>query len=142
TRRPDGALRFFASALLVLTLIQLGLGAAARHFEHVAFIHSHAGFALFVLIAGLMTAFRAIGKHKDERILRKLGHGTLHTLVLQVLLGVASLVLVLVNRTSDPPSEVIVTTAHQLVGAMLLGMAVLMFAWTRKLVAPGRLNAM
>ncbi len=133
SERRDGTLRFFSAAGFVLILIQLALGAAARHFEHPAFIHSHAGFSLFVLIAVGLAAFRTIAKHKDEPVLRKLGHATLHSLILQVLLGVGALVVVLVNRTSDPPVEVIVTTAHQGIGALLLASVTLLMMWTRRL---------
>lgn len=130
---PDPALRFFSAAFLGLALVQLALGAAARHFEHVAFLHSHAGFALFVLIAGMLAAFRAIARHRDEPILRRLGHAALHGLVLQLALGIAALVLVLLNRESDPPIEIIITTAHQALGAIVLGSATLLALWSRRL---------
>lgn len=136
--RSDSSLRLFSAIAMVLLIVQLAIGAGYRHFEHIAFLHSHLTMAVLVIVAAGLAAFRAIGKHADEPLLRRLGHATLHSMILQVLLGLGALALVLINKESDPPLEVAVTTAHQALGAVLLASGVLLFAWTRRLVGPGR----
>ena len=52
-------------------------------------------------------------------------------------LGVAALVLILMRENQAiPASEVIVTTMHQALGALLLAVAAMLAAWSLRLVAP------
>lgn len=129
----DNALRFFTSALLVTVVLQLGLGAASRHFQHLHALYSHAGFAVFVIVAAVLVAFRAM-KHRDQPPLKRLGHGVLHTVLLQTGLGLAALFLVLPydGRGKDGAAFVL-ATLHQANGAALLGLSAAMWAWTRRL---------
>ena len=92
------------------------------------------GFALIVVGLAAATAFRAIGRHRDEPTLRRLGHAALHTVLLQLALGVVTLVGVLPYESgkTDPLWVVTVATAHQGIGALLLALAALMFAWSMR----------
>ena len=68
---------------------------------------------------------------------RILGKGLVHAVGLQIALGVAALVLILMRENQAiPASEVIVTTMHQALGALLLAVAAMLAAWSLRLVAP------
>lgn len=138
--RSDGFLRLFSMVLFVTLILQLVLGGGVRHSEmHPKFLHTHLLVSVIVLVAAGLAGFRAIGKFKDVTVLRKLGHATVHSIALQFLLGVAALI-VLVMGKDDPentPAEIILATAHQANGALVLGAGTLLFLWVRRLVPKG-----
>lgn len=133
----DPFLRIATATALALFILQLALGAASRHFNHhPAFLHSHITVAVFLLIAGAMAGMRAKARHADRRPLRPLGAALTHSLGLQFALGLAALwaVLHFKNAEEPPAIKILLATAHQAVGALLLALATLLFVWTRKLV--------
>ncbi len=139
TLTHNRALCFFTAVLLAALVLQLSLGAGLRHFGHPAFLHSHLTMAVLVLIIGALTGFRAAAKAREDGIplVRRLGKAMTHTLGLQVVLGLVALFLVLpYDGRPDPAAGVLFATAHQAVGALLLGLSVLLLAWTRRLMAP------
>ena len=69
-------------------------------------------------------------------MLRLFGTATAHTLFVQMLLGLAAYVVVLMME-DETTADVIVATAHQGLGAALLAFAALLMVWSRKLLAPG-----
>ncbi|MFN0012674.1 MAG: COX15/CtaA family protein [Phycisphaerales bacterium] len=139
-------LRGISTALLVCTIVQLGFGAATRHFPppdrgwHS--VISHIVFALVVTTLAIVVAAR--GKRLRSSppaaepaaaLLARLAGGLLHGIGLQLLLGVAALWAVLVYGKQQPPhwADVLLTTLHQLNGAVLLALCVLVFVWARRL---------
>lgn len=134
-QRADGTLRRTTLILLIVLFFQLCLGSGTRHFGHAHLALTHTAFALVVLTFAALAGFRASGRHKDEPILRRLGGAVAHTVGLQLVLGGVTLFLVLPYQPGkiDPPATVIVATAHQAVGALLLALSSLLFVWTRRL---------
>ena len=131
---PDSLLVNASWLLIFMLVIQLGLGAVTRHMHQHHALFSHMGFALIAFIGAAIVAFRAIGRHRHEPPLYKLGHVVLYCTILQVLLGFAAFVTVLpYDGTPKSTLGVILSTAHQANGAALLGAAAAMFAWTRRL---------
>lgn len=132
----DGALRTLSAALLLILLAQLGLGAATRHFQHLHAAFAHAGFAVFALIAASMAGFRA-ARHAGTA-LRRLGTGVTHTAWLQTVLGLVTLFLVLpYDGSAKSPAAVVLATAHQANGALVLGLSAALWAWGLRLTSPG-----
>ena len=118
-------------------MIQLIVGVGLRHTDlSNAFLHPHILLALFVLIASAMAGFRAIATFKDNGIIRKCGHACVHSTGLQFVLGIAALVVLLLGKDDETnsASEVILATAHQANGALVLGAGALLFLWVRRLV--------
>ncbi|MBX3354671.1 MAG: COX15/CtaA family protein [Phycisphaeraceae bacterium] len=143
-----GTMRGFSIVLIALLIMQLILGACYRHLSvrptedapgsgPLWALHGHITMAAVILILVLMTGFRAKAFGRDGRvpILPGLGR-VLHAVVgVQILLGIGALVVVLTRRGPAIPSwEVIVTTAHQATGAVLLAVAALLAAWSWRLV--------
>ncbi len=130
----DSRLRLLAWLFVAAAVVQLLLGSVTRHFQHTHAMFTHVGFALVVLNFAVLTGFRAIGHHRENRILRRLGHATLHTVILQLALGVVTLIGVLPYESgkADPAWVVLVATAHQGFGALLLALASLLVAWSAR----------
>lgn len=134
----DGALRIFTMALLLGLILQLSLGAALRHFGHIAFMHTHVTVAVIVLTIAGLCGFRASARAKEAgaKVVRVLGKAVIHTIGLQVLVGLFTLLKVLpYDGNPDPPVAIILATAHQAIGAVLLGVTTLLFVWTRRFMA-------
>jgi heme A synthase len=133
TNRGDGK---WAFALCLAMLLQLVLGAIYRHMigdEALApkathILYTHIAVAFLVLVIAIVLGVRCM--HRDNAFLKKLGI-TLHALVLlQLLLGGGALVVILINEDATHPLyEVLVTTAHQANGALLLGASFATFVW-------------
>ena len=136
TITSDRVLHFFTWALLVGLIIQLSLGAALRHFGHIAFMHTHITMAVIVLVIATLAGFRASARAKEAGAegVRKLGKAVVHTIGLQVILGLITLWLVMPYDRADPPAGIVLATAHQAIGAVLLGFTTLLFFWTRRLM--------
>ena len=146
-------LRVATTLFLVALFIQLSLGATYRHLNlvHPAFVgalHSHAAFAAIVIVLALMVGFKtaAVGRETGSAILRKSGRAISHTTGLQTVLGILAFVAVLMSPTRGadpgappppiPAGEALVTTAHQLIGAVLIGGGTLAWVWVRRLTRP------
>lgn len=118
----------YATLLCIAMVLQLMLGAVYRHMigdEALApkathILYTHIALAFLVLVFAIIVGVRCM--HRGNSLLKKVGI-TLHSLVLlQLLLGGAALVVILVNKgESHPLYEVLVTTSHQANGALLLG---------------------
>lgn len=158
--RPGRRLRKLTVALLVALLIQLVLGATFRHLAPVTkgawhALYTHVAFSVVVVTLALLVGFKAAwlgkgeGGHPPIPILRRTGKALWHTVALQFVLGGLAFWAVMVSptRTGPPPApgggpieapmlEVLVTSAHQAIGALLLTLATLNAIWARRFSAP------
>lgn len=144
--RPTAATdRMLTLVLAIAFLIQLGLGAAYRHLrremnqppEPLHALYTHIVFAAIVTLLVVFTASRAMSVNRDLPPLKRLGKGLMHSVGLQILLGVVAMMLVWGRKmeTPIPTLEVVVTSMHQIVGAILLAFATMLALWTRRLLA-------
>jgi cytochrome c oxidase assembly protein subunit 15 len=121
--------------VLVALVVQLVLGAVQRHLAAGLVIH----ITLAFVVAGLAIAAgtRAWGFHADLVPLRRSGLFLAAAAAVQFGLGFTAFVV-----TAATPSgsgwDVVVSTAHQATGALLLGCAVALALWHRRLVAVQR----
>ncbi|MBN2447872.1 MAG: COX15/CtaA family protein [Phycisphaerae bacterium] len=138
--------RALGVALVALVVTQLIIGALVRHFTWALHIYRygleappdelvargtgalHAHIAVAVLVAALAIAvgLRAWGLYPHVSALRRLGLTLLPLLGLQVAAGIVALIVTgddSVEQTAGT-FDVIVTTLHQTVGAVLLGLSV------------------
>lgn len=110
-------------ALVAALLIQLVLGALLRHlFWGLAL---HIGFAMVVLLMIVLTGLRAYGRSAEYKPLPHLG-GTIMLLGgLQLLLGLSAYIAVSMAAQAPAPPlyMVVVATAHQTLGAIILATA-------------------
>lgn len=146
----DRRLRLVSQWLLAALVIQLVFGAMYRHMHSMHPLWSHAAFSLVVValavLAGSLAMSRRSG-HDADRPLRRLGM-TLHGLVgLQFVLGWIAFYLVLAagsrgpTPTHDlmdqtpmaPAYDVLLRTAHQANGAILLAAAAALATLARRL---------
>ena len=145
--RADRALTV---ALVAMIVFQIVLGTLYRHLQPVpetpvgalmGILHGHSfvgslGVVLLVLICGV----RAWGLYAGEPIVRRVGLGLIHAMILQVILGVGSFIVVPKGPRGSEDAitfvEVGFTTAHQVTGAVLLATAVALLAWERRLIRP------
>lgn len=115
--------------------LQLILGALLRHLA-IGMIW-HVSFAMVVVLLGVAVGARHWGLYRDLPVLRPAGRALTILLAVQLLLG--TLALVAVNSTPGPADipwwEITFTTLHQLTGATILGVAVLIAVWDRRLLA-------
>ncbi len=146
---PAATDRGLSVALLIVVLLQIALGATFRHIQPLAdtprgalmgLLHGHSFIgSTAVLVLALFCGVRSWGMYADLPPLRRGGTALVHTTILQVLLGVMSFILV--PKGARPPGEAIgglellFTTAHQAIGAVLLATAANLFAWQRRLLA-------
>lgn len=142
--RP-GSPRAASLLLLALLCVQLVLGAAARHFDeskgYLHIVSTHGVNALLVAALAVVAGTRAARALPSEPVLRRLGKGLNHAVGMQILLGIATLIVIWSARGEQkPPStaEVALATAHQTLGALLLAGAAMLTAWSRRLVLPAR----
>jgi len=143
-----GTMRIFSGALLLLLVVQLAIGACYRHLtippqgefpgsSPTWALHLHITLAAVIMVVALLAGFRAKALGRDERvpIVPALGRALHIAVGVQILLGIAAFVAVSIRRGPEIPAwEVVVTTAHQATGAILLGLATLLMAWTHRLV--------
>jgi cytochrome c oxidase assembly protein subunit 15 len=119
--------------LVALLLLQIALGAFQRHLATGVMIH----LTLAALIAPLAVwhGMRAWGLHGEDATLRRLGLGLAILTAVQVLLGLGAYVATgaLGASAISRGGEVALTTAHQWIGGILLGCAVSLLAWNRRL---------
>jgi cytochrome c oxidase assembly protein subunit 15 len=133
--------RMLCTLLVGLLVTQIALGAAQRHLASGLLVH--VAMAAAVTLVAVACGVRAWALNPSEPLLRFLGHAVIEVAVFQVLLGVlAYVVTVPFNWDSTPsPLRVAATTAHQWCGAVLLACAVLLAAWTHRLVRPSSTRA-
>ncbi|TVQ64441.1 MAG: hypothetical protein EA379_01415 [Phycisphaerales bacterium] len=139
-----GSPRLVTTLLLLALVVQLSMGALARHYtDSAGYMHAlmtHLTNSVLVFILAIGVGVRAPTALPGERTLRILGKGVMHTAILQMILGVFTLWVVLAHRgAEDPPLlRVLIATSHQTLGAALLALAALAWAWSFRLVAPAR----
>ena len=120
--------------LVAAVLIQLVLGAIQRHLEKGLLFH--VGFAVVVLALAVSYGARLAGGYREQPLQKRLGKWLTAIVVIQVMLGVLALFAVDSFVPGAPRTgwEVLLTTAHQAGGAILLGFAVMSALWSRKLL--------
>ena len=136
--------------LCALLLAQLFFGASYRHLQippngeqaavHPAWpIWAHIGGALVILVVAVITGAIASSCCSHIKPIRVLGKGLVHAVGLQLALGIGALVVVLIRVDEVIPAyEVIVTSAHQVLGALILAMTAMLGAFAVRMVAPER----
>ncbi len=125
----------FAALLVGVVLIQLILGAVQRHLARGLVFH--ASFAVVVLGLALVHGARLLALYTEPRLLAGLGRLLTTAVTVQVMLGIGALFAVQARVAGAPRAswDVLLTTAHQAGGSVLLGCAVLSALWTRRLLA-------
>ena len=95
-------------------------------------LYTHIAVACIVLVFAIILGIRCM--QRGNPLLKKLGI-TLHSLVLlQILLGGGALLVILISKgETHPLYEVLVTTAHQANGALLLGASFATFVFVFRL---------
>jgi len=125
-----GLERKLALSLLVLTVVQISLGALLRHIE--AMLHLHITVAVVVFILALLVGIRNWGIYPDLAPLRKGGLTLAGLVIFQFVLGFAALIVAGATRHQEirPALDVLVTTAHQAVGALLIACTSVLLVWS------------
>ncbi len=128
----DRVLAQFSFAAL---LLQLVLGALLRH--QFFGVYLHVGFAVFVFALVGALAARAWLLYESSPVLSRWGATLLALLGMQLVLGVAALIAITLDKPDDPPHvlQVLTTTAHQTTGALVLAMTVGLTVWQSRLLA-------
>jgi cytochrome c oxidase assembly protein subunit 15 len=122
--------------LLVALVLQLILGALLRHFAWGMIWH--VSFAMLVALLAVAVGARHWGLYGDLPWLRPLGRALTLLIGLQLLLGTGALIAVNATPAAGdiPWWEAMLATLHQLTGALILGSALLIALWDRRLLAP------
>ncbi len=127
-READASSKLALGFLLVV-LLQLALGVLVRHVSWGLWIHI--GFAVLVLILGILVGARAFEAATGPA--RGLGRALITLLLVQVILGILAAVLIWTREGGDIPAwEVLLATAHQATGALVLATATGLAAWLRR----------
>ncbi|MFG0251502.1 MAG: COX15/CtaA family protein [Phycisphaerales bacterium JB038] len=118
--------RQLSLALVGAIILQLILGTIARHTSDMVWILLHVTFAAGLGCLAYLSAIRLWTLYgKEQAMLRKLGLALILLVSLQLLLGLAAFVVVLLVAEGEPPSiwNVTITTMHQATGACILAAA-------------------
>ena len=146
-----GADRKLTVALVAVILFQIVLGTLFRHLQPLAdvpagalmgLLHGHSFVnSLLVILIVLFCGVRAWGLYPEQPAVKRAGMALSHTLILQVILGLAAFVVVPKGPRGPDDAitvvEIVITTAHQVTGAILLASAAALFVWQRRLLVPG-----
>lgn len=138
-RAPDRLLQAFAYFLIGTVFLQLILGAMVRHTHQSHALFTHIGMSMLVVALAAFAGLRAVTRHRQVRNLRRFGNGALHSTLMQFALGWSALFIVVPNYKEtgpDPTSAVLIATAHQFLGAVVIAMTALLAAWTWRESAP------
>jgi cytochrome c oxidase assembly protein subunit 15 len=132
-----GLERILARLLAGSLLVQLVLGAILRH--EASGLLVHVTMAVVVVALAVSLGVLVIHLHGTLAPLPRYGRLLLVLGGLQVGLGLGALAAVGAVRTGGAPrpADLILTTAHQATGALLLGCAVSLLAWLQRLTAAG-----
>lgn len=121
------------SVAVALLLAQILLGALQRHVARGLHFHLMLGVAtaLLVVVAGM----RSWALYEDVRPVSRMGAWLAGLVMLQLILGVASYVVVGMEQRGAAPSwpMVAVTTLHQTMGAALLACSTALLVWHHRL---------
>ncbi len=135
--RPSAKIAVTVAWTLVgMLLVQLTLGSILRHEGKILALHITG--AIVVLVLSIFCGARAWGANPDQPILQRIGIAMLTMVFLQVMLGVSAVIALGGQGPLRHPdmAQAIVTTAHQVGGAVLLAIAVLLAVWTMRLEKP------
>ncbi len=123
-------------ALVGMLLVQLTLGSILRHEGKILVIHIMG--AVVVLLLSVFCGARAWGTNPDQPILQRIGLALLTMVCLQVLLGISAVIALGGQGPLLHPdmAQAIITTAHQVGGAVLLAIATLLAVWSMRLEEP------
>ena len=129
--------RILGVMLVGIVLVQLLLGAIQRHLSRGLLVHIT--FAVVVLAMTLLNGSRLWGLYRAQPLLERLGKALIIVGCVQFVLGFLAFFAVEARVEGAPRAvwEVLLTTAHQAGGSVLLGCAVMAALWTRRLLAPG-----
>ena len=140
--RGAGLLRTLPVVLVAVLIVQLFLGASYRHLQippsdgqpaqHPAWpVWGHVVGAFVVLSLAVATGALASSRAREIRPMRVFGKGLVHAIGLQFALGIAALVVVIIRETAAiPVYEVLLTSAHQAIGAVILATSAMLAAWS------------
>jgi len=128
-RASVGVDRRLSVALVVLVLAQLVLGAAQRHLQQLLVLHVLLGVA-FIAPLAVNTGIRAWSLNRGRRILQRLGLALVGTICLQLVFGFGAF------AALESSGSLMVRTAHQWFGAVVLALAVMQLCWSYRLLAP------
>ena len=130
--------RTLAVMLMGIVLVQLVLGAIQRHLSRGLLVHIT--FAVVVLVMTLVSGTRLWGLYRDQPVLERLGKALIVVGSFQVVLGFLAFFTVeaRVDTASRAGWEVLLTTAHQAGGSVLLACTVMAVLWTRRLLVANR----
>jgi len=122
------------AVLVGAVLLQLVLGAIQRHLAKGLFIHIT--FAVVVLVLAVLVGSRLWGLYEEQPLLQRIGKALMGVAVVQVMLGFTAFLAVLSRspNAARTASEVLLTTAHQGGGSVLLGCAMMAALWSRRLL--------
>ncbi|MCA9286311.1 MAG: COX15/CtaA family protein [Phycisphaerales bacterium] len=128
--------------LVVAIVLQLVLGACYRHLQTTESqpmwaLHGHLTVAALVATMALVVGLRAWGTHGESPVMRRLGLALVALTGFQIVLGIAALAAVLLRSGPRiPVYEVVLTSAHQATGALVLATGALCAVWVRRLFVP------
>ncbi len=133
--RSAGAERVLGNLVVAAVFIQLVLGAIQRHLARGLLVHIT--FAVVVLTLAAVYGARLWGLYGSQPLLQRLGRLLAAVAVIQVILGIMAVFAVQSGVAVAPPAawQVLLTTAHQGGGSVLLGCAVAAALWPRRLLA-------
>jgi len=135
-----GTDRGLSLALVVLLVIQLVLGAILRHVMHG--LQIHITLAVVVLTIAVVVGVRAWGIYPQLTRVSRAGLWLTSLAGLQLCLGLAALLATGANLGTPPTAwNLILATAHQTTGALLLALAVYLALWLHRLVVPAASGA-
>jgi cytochrome c oxidase assembly protein subunit 15 len=147
-RAQGASIRALPAIALAALAMQLFLGASMRHLQSTPTadtgakipawaLHGHVTMALIAFIVVFLAGMRC-SKVADVAPVRALGKALMHSVGLQLLLGVGALVAVLLRRGEAVPWwEAASTTAHQALGAVLIACALALAVMARRATDAG-----
>jgi heme A synthase len=130
-----------AGALVAALVVQLVLGSLQRHLGQG--LELHIAFAAVVVTLAVTCGLQAIRLPGADRVLRRLASGLLVLAAFQPCLGILAYLAKASVAPGAPPTDaaVLLTTAHQITGAIFLATAVAARLWLGRLAALSRPQA-
>ncbi|MBN2329349.1 MAG: COX15/CtaA family protein [Candidatus Omnitrophica bacterium] len=133
-RSSSAATEKVLSIILVMSVLaQIATGAVVRHTSHGLLIHI--SLAAIVAVIAVAASVRLWGFYSENRHLRSGGLILIALISPQLLFGLLALLAIGLERSnaaSPHPVDVIVTTIHQGVGALILTASVMCMLWTNR----------
>ncbi|HVP13309.1 MAG TPA: hypothetical protein VMV94_19200 [Phycisphaerae bacterium] len=132
---PGATDRTLSTILVALLIIQLVLGAILRHVSGGLLIHI--AIAVVVVFAAMNSALRAWGLYHQQPTLRRIGRTLALLTGVQVIMGLTAYIVLGITTGIEPRPGVqaLLTTIHQVTGALVLVCAVMLMLWNYRLLA-------